>query len=106
MPVMLPSSEVQQNFGRVMDQALMEEEVIVERYGQPRVAILSYQRYQALLRYEQSTADVHVIAPRQEPEAQMAGVAQADAIRQALGTALGDSLDEAMTDLRGRVWSS
>ena len=28
MPVMLKSSEVQQNFGRVMDQALSEDEVV------------------------------------------------------------------------------
>jgi len=52
MPVRLKSSEVQQNFGLVMDRALTEAEVIVERYGTPRVVILDYRRYQQLLTAE------------------------------------------------------
>ncbi len=52
MPVSLKSSEVQQNFGLVMDRAMTEAEVIVERYGMPRVVILDYRRYQQLLAAE------------------------------------------------------
>lgn len=49
MSIILKSSQVQQNFGLVMDRALTEEAVIVERYGTPRVAIVEYRRYQRLL---------------------------------------------------------
>jgi len=53
MFVKLKSSHVQQNFGLVMDRALMGEEVVVERYGIPRVAIVEYRRYQRLIEAEQ-----------------------------------------------------
>jgi len=49
MPVKLKSSQVQQNFGQTMDRALMEDDVIVERYGMPRVAIVKYERYRQLI---------------------------------------------------------
>jgi PHD/YefM family antitoxin component YafN of YafNO toxin-antitoxin module len=47
------SSHVQQNFGRVMDQAITDQEVVVERYGEPRIVILDYRRYLQLLSQEQ-----------------------------------------------------
>jgi len=53
MPVRLKSSQVQQNFGQAVDRALMEDDVIVERYGTPRVAIVEYRRYQRLIEAEQ-----------------------------------------------------
>jgi hypothetical protein len=53
MSVKLKSTQVQQNFGMVMDRALIEDHVIVERYGVPRVAIVEYSRYQKLLETEQ-----------------------------------------------------
>ena len=53
MLVKLKSSHVQQNFGLVMDRALTGEEVVVERYGIPRVAIVEYRRYQRLVEAEQ-----------------------------------------------------
>ncbi|MCA9940679.1 MAG: type II toxin-antitoxin system prevent-host-death family antitoxin [Anaerolineales bacterium] len=102
---MLKSSEVQQNFGRVMDQALTEDEVVVARYGEPRVVILSYQRYQQLLRAEQA-ASVYFQPPDSSPETQKRGELIAQQVRQEVGSCLGDSLEEAMTDLRGRAWSS
>jgi len=46
------SSHVQQSFGQVMDRALAGEDVIVERYGTPRVAIIGFRRYQQLLEAE------------------------------------------------------
>ncbi len=52
MPVKVKSSKVQQNFGLVMDHAL-EDDVIVERYGMPRVVIIKYSRYQRLVEAEQ-----------------------------------------------------
>ena len=54
MPLKYPSSEVQQNFGRVMDRAMIEDDVVVERYGSPRVAIIAYERYQELLDAERT----------------------------------------------------
>ena len=52
MPVRLKSSQVQQNFGQTVDRAMLEEDVIVERYGRPRVAIVEYKRYQRLVEAE------------------------------------------------------
>ena len=52
MPVKLKSSDVQQSFGEVVDRALLEDDVIVERYGTPRVAIVEYKRYQRLVEAE------------------------------------------------------
>jgi PHD/YefM family antitoxin component YafN of YafNO toxin-antitoxin module len=46
------SSRAQQNFGRLLDQALVEGVVVIERYGTPRAAIVEYGRYQRLLAAE------------------------------------------------------
>ena len=54
MSVNLKSSQVQQNFGQAMDRALVEGDVIVERYGTPRVAIVEYGRYQKLVEAERA----------------------------------------------------
>jgi PHD/YefM family antitoxin component YafN of YafNO toxin-antitoxin module len=54
MPVNLKSSQVQQNFGLVVDRALLEDDIVVERYGVPRVAIVEYARYQRLVEAEQT----------------------------------------------------
>jgi hypothetical protein len=53
MPVKVKSSQVQQSFGLVVDRALIEDDIIVERYGMPRVAIVEYGRYQRLVEAEQ-----------------------------------------------------
>ena len=53
MPVKLKSSDVQQSFGEAVDRALLEDDVIVERYGTPRVAIVEYKRYKRLVEAEQ-----------------------------------------------------
>ena len=105
MPVMLKSSEVQQNFGRVLDQALVEDDVIVERYGEPRVVILAYHRYQQLLHAERTLADLHLVQPDRSAEAKQRGEAIAEQIREELKTLANGSLDETMTSLRGRSWS-
>ncbi len=49
MSITLKSSEAQQNFGLLMDRALAEDDVIIERYGTPRVALINFHRYQRLL---------------------------------------------------------
>jgi len=53
MPVKLKFTQVQQNFGQVIDRALTTGDVIVERYGVPRVAIVEYERYRRLVQAEQ-----------------------------------------------------
>jgi len=53
MTIILNSSQVQQNFGQAVDRAMMTDDVIVERYGIPRVAIVKYTRYQKLIEAEQ-----------------------------------------------------
>jgi hypothetical protein len=106
MAIRLKSSEVQQNFGRVIDQAMVEDGIIVERYGEPRAAILSYQRYQQLIEIESATRRPHLIPPDRSPGAQQRGQALGAEIRQELQAALDSSLEEVMASLRGRIWSS
>lgn len=52
MVVTLKSSQVQQNFGQALDRALTADDIVVERYGVPRVAIIEYGRYQRLVEAE------------------------------------------------------
>ena len=56
MTIILNSSQVQQNFGQAVDRAMMADDVIVERYGTPRVAIVEYTRYQKLIEAERQRA--------------------------------------------------
>ncbi|MGD9147908.1 MAG: type II toxin-antitoxin system Phd/YefM family antitoxin [Anaerolineae bacterium] len=53
MPTKLKSSDVQRSFGKAVERALLEDAIIVERYGTPRVAIVEYSRYQRLVEAEQ-----------------------------------------------------
>jgi prevent-host-death family protein len=106
MSVTLKSTDVQQNFGKVMEQALTEDDVIVERYGEPRVAIISYRRYQQLLQSQQADLDVYLVAPAGSLEAQKRGQALAEEMRHELRTSLQASLEEVMSSLRGRTWLS
>lgn len=106
MTVMHKSSDVQQNFGKVMEQALTEDDVIVERYGEPRVVIMSYQRYQQLLQLEQGGSSVHLTPPQRSQAAKEQGQALAKQVRHELEATLDASLDEVMASLRGRAWSS
>lgn len=77
MTVRLKSTEAQQNFGAMLDQAIGEDDVIVERYGTPRVAIVAYRRYQELvgaerelmrLRLQQASAAVAARAAEMSDE--------------------------------------
>lgn len=54
MTVTLNSSQVQQNFGDVLDQALRGDDVIVARYGAPRAALIEYKRYCKLVSAQQA----------------------------------------------------
>lgn len=49
MAVSLKYTEAQQNFDAMLDQAMGEDDVIVERYGTPCLAIVAYRRYQELV---------------------------------------------------------
>lgn len=40
MAVQLSSSQVQQNFGAAVERALRGEDVVIERYGMPRAAVV------------------------------------------------------------------
>ena len=73
MPVRLKSSEVQQRFGDVADRALTED-VIIERYGTPRVALVAYRRYQELLKAEKELLKTRL------HEASLAASARAEAL--------------------------
>jgi prevent-host-death family protein len=52
MAIHIQSTKAQQNFGEYMEKAVRGEDVIVERYGEPRAVIVSHQRYEALLAAE------------------------------------------------------
>ncbi|HEX6385347.1 MAG TPA: type II toxin-antitoxin system Phd/YefM family antitoxin [Anaerolineae bacterium] len=105
MPKILKSSEVQQNFGRAVDEALVEGDVIVERYGEPRVVILSYHRYRQLLEAERALSGLHLIQPDRSVEAKQRGQSMAQQVRDELKTSMSGSLDETMASLRGCSWS-
>ncbi|MEA3397675.1 MAG: type II toxin-antitoxin system Phd/YefM family antitoxin [Chloroflexota bacterium] len=45
-------NQAQQGFDEVMDQAMVGEEVVVERYGAPWVVVIKFRRYQQLLETE------------------------------------------------------
>lgn len=102
MPIQIKSSEAQQNFGRVIDQALVEDDVIIERYGEPRVVIISYQRYQKLLEAERSLSDVYITYPDPSPEARRRGQILAEKVREDMKYSADASLEEGMKSLRGR----
>lgn len=101
MAVQIKSSEAQQNFGRIIDQALIEDDVIIERYGEPRVVIIGYHRYQELLQAERSLSGIHLVQPDGSPKAKRRGEALAEQVRKEMES-LDGSLEEAMTSLRGR----
>ena len=75
MTLRLKSSEVQQNFGETVDRALLEGDVVIERYGTPRVVMVEYGRYQRLLKAEQELLRVRL---RQASEAGSARAAHLD----------------------------
>ncbi|MCA9972575.1 MAG: type II toxin-antitoxin system Phd/YefM family antitoxin [Anaerolineales bacterium] len=102
MTLQIKSSEAQQNFGRVMDKALLEGDVIIERYGEPRVVIIGYQRYAELLQAERSLAGLYVTHPDASSEAREKGKVLAETIRQAYEVVPEESLEEGMRSLRGR----
>jgi prevent-host-death family protein len=52
MAIHVQSTKAQQNFGEYMEQAVQGEDVVVERYGAPRVVIVAHERYERLLAAE------------------------------------------------------
>jgi prevent-host-death family protein len=78
MVMHLKSSQVQQDFGEVMDQALAGSDVIVERYGNPRVAIISHRRYQQLLETERQLLRMRLQAASAAASARAAHLSDAE----------------------------
>ena len=78
MTLKLKSSEVQQNFGQVMDRAVVEDDVVVERYGTPRVAIVEYVRYQKLVAAEQELLRTRLREASAEASARAAHLSEAE----------------------------
>jgi prevent-host-death family protein len=102
MAIQIKSSEAQQNFGRIIDQALIEDDVIIERYGEPRVVIIGYQRYQKLLEAERSLSGLYITYPDPSSEAREKGRILAEKVREEYQTTSDESLEEGMNSLRGR----
>lgn len=71
MAIQLQSSQVQQNFGAAVERALRGEDVIIERYGRPRAALVEFGRYQQLVKAEQEQAAAQSAATQPAPPAQL-----------------------------------
>jgi hypothetical protein len=52
MAIILKSTDAQQNFGAMLENIALEEDIVVEHLGSPYVAIVNYRRYQALIAAE------------------------------------------------------
>ena len=78
MVMRMKSSDVQQNFGDAMDRALAGEDVVIERYGTPRVAIVGYRRYQQLLDAERELLRTRLRQASEVASARAAHLAEAE----------------------------
>ncbi len=78
MTASFKSSEVQQNFGLVLERALTSTAVIVERYGVPKVAIVAYPRYQQLLDAERELRLERLREAAAETAAKAAALSEAE----------------------------
>jgi hypothetical protein len=78
MTVTLKSTEAQQNFGAMLDMAVGENDVIVERYGTPRVAIVAYHRYQDLVDAERELMRLRLQQAAATTAARAANLSDAD----------------------------
>lgn len=78
MIVTLKSSQVQQNFGQTLDRALMADDIVVERYGVPRVTIIEYGRYQRLVEAERELMRVRLQQASEAASARAAHLSEAD----------------------------
>ncbi len=104
MAVTLNSSQVQQNFGAALDQALRGEDVIVERYGTPRAVLVDYARYQGLVAAAQAPGRINeaAVAYRVAGDA-LIGENQVDALADRLAVELGgrdETLESMLAALR------
>ena len=72
------SSQVQQEFGEIMDQSLRGEDVVVERYGAPWVVVIKFQRYQQLLEAERELLRNRLQQASAEASARAAHLSEAE----------------------------
>lgn len=82
MTVILNSSDVQQNFGAALDHALRGDDVIVARYGAPRVALIEYERYQKLM------AAAQALSAGSEADSEAATLSQREQLKEAAASYL------------------
>lgn len=90
MALKLKSTEAQQNFGAMLDRAMVEDDVIVERYGTPRVAIVAYQRYQELVDAQRELTRLRLQQVAVSAAARAAGLSN-------------DEIDDLIRDARNEV---
>ena len=92
MATTVPISELKQRTGKILHQAVVDrEDIVVERYGQEYVVILSVERYQALLKAAQARVRERFLEARQAVYEATAEIPPAE---------LDELVDEAMQESR------
>lgn len=72
------ATEAQLHFGQIVDRALQDDVVVITRHNQPRVVLVSFDRYTALVSAKASALDTlndefdHLLANMQRPAARAA----------------------------------
>ena len=74
----IKSTDAQKSFGRIIDQAAAGDTVVVERYGQPRVVIVDYERYRELVKTEREALRDRLRAASAAVSARAAGLPDDD----------------------------
>jgi prevent-host-death family protein len=74
----ITSTDAQKSFGRIIDQAVAGDAVVVERYGQPRVVIVDYGRYRELVEAEREALRDRLRAASTAVSARAAGLRDED----------------------------
>jgi prevent-host-death family protein len=71
-------NQAQQGFDEVMDQALVGDDVVVERHGAPWVVVIKFRRYQQLLETERELLHSRLQQASAAASARAAHLAEAD----------------------------
>lgn len=71
-------NQAQQGFDEVMDQALVGDDVVVERHGAPWVVVIKFRRYQQLLETERELLRSRLQQASAAASARAAHLAEAD----------------------------
>lgn len=77
MSTTVPISELKQRTGQVLNKAVLDrQDVVIERYGQEYVVILSRERYQELVDAAQARVRERFLQARQEVQAATADLSE------------------------------